>query len=377
MGKTKSERDYMTEFLSLIEDIPLYTPQQMFNILTDNGYVDQEYARKAVCLMAFRHVNRIKKLHLQRIDRNRLPLKENIMLIGPTGCGKTYLIELLFQKVLKLPTVIIDITSYSETGYVGQDVPSILTKLLYASREVPHFASVGIVCIDEFDKISSGKNVAVFAGQGTTKDVTGIGVQRELLKMLENSEIDVPSELSHSTYAPRIGFNTADVPFIVCGTFSGFRKVLKYTLQDENIGFTREQGDVDTGGISQRLSREDVEKAANFEAYGIMPELIGRFARIIPFNPLSEETLKEILYKNIVIRYTNELKLDHINLVIDDSVYDLIVKKCVKKETGARGLKSYIMEYLEDACFQAYSEKRKKITIHLLVKKNEIITRIK
>jgi ATP-dependent Clp protease ATP-binding subunit ClpX len=376
MGKTMPERDYMAEFLSLIESIPSYTPQDMFDLLTDNGYIDQDYARKAICLMAFRHINRIKKIFLQRIDRNRLPVKENIMLIGPTGCGKTYLIELLFQKVLKLPTVIIDITSYSETGYVGQDVPSILTKLLYAARDVPHFASVGIVCIDEFDKISSGKNTAVFAGQGTTKDVTGVGVQRELLKMLENSDIDVPSELSHSTYAPRITFNTADVPFIVCGTFSGFRKVLKYSLQDEHIGFTRTAMDKNFGGISQTLTREDVEKAANFEAYGIMPELIGRFSRIIPFNSLSEETLKEILYKHLVVRYKNELELDNINLEIDDSVYDLIVKKCIKKETGARGLKSFIMEYLEDACFQAYSEKKKNKTIHLLVEKKEIVTRI-
>lgn len=376
MGKKKSEEEYRTEFYSLIEDIPLYTPQQMFDILTENGYVDQEYPRKAVCLMAFRHINRIKKIYLKGIDRNNLPLKENIMLIGPTGCGKTYLIELLFRKVLKLPTVIIDITSYSETGYVGQDVPSILTKLLYAAKDVPHFASVGIVCIDEFDKISAGKNNAVFAGQGTTKDVTGVGVQRELLKMLENSDIDVPSELSHSTYAPRITFNTADVPFIACGTFSGFRKVLKFSMQDEYIGFTRSSEDLSIGGISQVISREDVEKAANFEAYGIMPELTGRFTRIIPFNPLSKETLKEILNKNVIMRYKNELKLDNINLKIEDAVFDLIVKKCIKKETGARGLKSYIMEYLEEACFSAYSEKKKDITIHLLIKNKEIITRI-
>jgi ATP-dependent Clp protease ATP-binding subunit ClpX len=376
MGKTKSDHDYMSEFFSLIENIPSYTPREMYDILTDNGYVGQDQARKAVCLMAFRHINRIKKLYLEGIERNRLPSKENIMLIGPTGCGKTFLIELLFRKVLKLPTVIIDITSYSETGYVGQDVPCILTKLIYAAGKFPHFASVGIVCLDEFDKISAGKNNAVFAGQGTTKDVTGAGVQRELLKMLENADIDVPSELSHSTYAPRISFNTADVPFIACGTFSGFRKVLKYSLQNEYIGFTRKQDNEHMSSISQTLSREDVEKAANFEAYGIMPELIGRFSRIIPFHPLSEETLKTILHQDVIIQYKNELMLDNIHLEIDESIYTFIVKKCQKKETGARGLKSYVMEYLEDACFQAYSEKKENTTIQLFIDKNKIATRI-
>jgi ATP-dependent Clp protease ATP-binding subunit ClpX len=372
-----ADREYKTKFLSLIESIPLYSPQEMFDILSENGYIDQEDARKAVCLMAYRHISRVKKIFLGGIDRNKLPAKENIMLIGPTGCGKTYLVELLFEKVLKLPTVIIDITSYSETGYVGQDVGSIITKLLYAAREVPHFASVGIVCIDEFDKIAAGKNTAVFAGQGTTKDVTGFGVQRELLKMLEASEIDVPSELSHSTYAPRISFNTADVPFIACGTFSGFRKVLKFSMNEEHIGFNREADTREIGGISQPLSREDVEKAANFEAYGIMPELVGRFSRIVPFEPLSKTTLKEILHENTIVKYINELILDGIQLVVDDEVYDVIVKRCLKKETGARGLHALITEHLENACFDAYSAKKKNITIRLSVKNDNIVSMIK
>ena len=118
-----------------------------------------------------------------------------MLFIGPTGCGKTFLVELLFVDILKLPTVIVDMTSYSETGYVGQDVGSILTRLVYAADLNPVTASIGIVCLDEFDKLASGKNNAVFAGAGTTKDVSGLGVQRELLKILLQMELNEEDEV--------------------------------------------------------------------------------------------------------------------------------------------------------------------------------------
>ncbi|MBN1410503.1 MAG: AAA family ATPase [Spirochaetales bacterium] len=360
------------DLATLVGEIPLYTPKKMFTMLGEYGYIGQESARKALCLMAYRHINRIKKIYVEKTERQKLPSKENLMLLGPTGCGKTYLIELLFRKILKIPAIIVDITSYSETGYVGQDIPGIITKLIYASGDFPEFASVGIVCLDEFDKIASSKNTAVFAGQGTTKDVTGFGVQRELLKMLEASMIDVPLELSHSTYAPRIRFDTVDVPFIACGAFSGFREVLLYKAREDNIGFTREKISKANLGISTEITREDIEKAANFESYGLMPELIGRFSRIIPFNVLSPGDLKQILKKNTVDQYRNELALDGIGLLIDEEVYDRIVGDCIKKETGARGLKSLITEYLEEACFDVYSEPDKGKSIHLFVDHNKI-----
>ena len=356
------------EFLQFLKSIPIFTPREIFQKIQGMGYIGQERACKAVCLMAFRHLNRIRKIFLDGVQRNLLPPKENMLLLGPTGCGKTFLVELLFREVLKIPAVIIDITSYSETGYIGQDVNQLLTKLVYAADGDLYKASIGIVCIDEFDKISSGKNTAVFAGQGTTKDVTGLGVQRELLKMLEQAEIDIPVELSHSGYAPRVSFNTRDVPFLACGAFSGFRQVLNYFTSDENIGFTRSRTDT---GISTPLNREEVEKAANFEAYGILPELIGRFARIIPFTPLSKEELTAILEQNTVNRYRHELTLDKIQLHIESAVYKFIVDKCIKRETGARGLDTFLTEYLEDACFDAYSTKKKdlKMTIFLADKK--------
>src|ERR671935_1745757 len=171
--------------------------------------------------------------------RELLLPKSNTLLIGPTGCGKTHLVELLFQQILRLPTVIIDITTYSETGYVGQDPSTILTRLLHAADDNPLLASIGIICLDEFDKIASGQNNAIFAGAGTTKDVTGMGVQRELLKMLEASEVVVPLELTHSTYGDHIVMSTADIAFLAAGAFSGFHQVVHRRGAADRIGFGR------------------------------------------------------------------------------------------------------------------------------------------
>src|SRR5688572_1088728 len=219
--------------------------------------------------MAYRHVRRIRRIYLDGAKRDQLLPKTNTLLIGPTGCGKTHLVELLFREVLRLPTVIIDITTYSETGYVGQDPSTILTRLLHSADDNPLLASIGIVCLDEFDKIASGQNNAIFAGAGTTKDVTGLGVQRELLKMLEASEVVVPLELTHSSYGDHVVMSTADVAFLAAGAFSGFQQVAHRRMVRDHIGFGRDQapGGMDPDAIAVDFSAEQVENVANFQAY--------------------------------------------------------------------------------------------------------------
>ncbi len=177
----KPRKQGLEHFIKFVRELPEPTPRSLFKQLEELGYRGQEPARKAVCLMAYRHVRRIKRIYLDGVDRAELPRKSNFLLAGPTGSGKTYLVESLFQKILRIPTALVDITTYSETGYVGQDPSTILTRLLHAADDNPMLAAIGVICLDELDKIASGQNNAIFAGAGTTKDVTGMGVQRELL----------------------------------------------------------------------------------------------------------------------------------------------------------------------------------------------------
>src|SRR5260221_3642763 len=232
----KYRKSGLEHFIKFVRELPIIPPKKIFQKLEEAGYRGQDEARRAVSLMAYRHVRRIKRIYLDGAKREQVLPKSNYLLIGPTGCGKTHLVELLFQQILRLPTVIIDITTYSETGYVGQDPSTILTRLLHAADDNPLLASIGIVCLDEFDKIASGQNNAIFAGAGTTKDVTGMGVQRELLKMLEAGEVVVPLELTHSTYGDHIVLSTRDIAFIPAGAVSGVYHVRRRGGRPPHIG---------------------------------------------------------------------------------------------------------------------------------------------
>ena len=368
--------DYNTvRIKDYLNQLPNNTPAQLFKKISKFGYIGQDKAKKAVSLLAFRHVNRLRKIYLDGIDKNILPSKDNYLLMGPTGCGKTFLVEILFNQILKLPTIIIDITSFSETGYVGTDPVAILTRLIQAADD-PAIASIGIVCIDEFDKISTGKNNAVFAGAGTTKDVSGLGVQKELLKMLEGAEINVPNSVTHSSYAERISFNTENVTFIASGAFSGFKNVITSTKNRIGFGNTHEEVDEDKKTVAVSYNREDVEKVSYFEQYGMMPELIGRFSRIVPFASLGEKDLNKILTKNTISQYAKELELEGVKLIVDKKVKEKVVKEALERETGARGLKYALLEYLEDACFDLYSSKKKIKELTLTLKDDEIVSKL-
>ena len=362
--KLKQAKLGLEGFTRYVQGLPLPSPREIYARLEELGYRGQEIPRRAVALMAYRHVRRLKRLFLEGVRREDALPKSNYLLLGPTGCGKTHLCELLFGQILKLPTVVVDVTTYSETGYVGQDPNTILTRLLYAADGNPLVASTGIVCLDEFDKLASGQNNAVFAGAGTTKDVTGLGVQRELLKMLESAEVVVPLELSHSTLGEYLVMSTADVAFIAVGAFSGLPQLLRRRGRRGGIGFGPRPGGaagpapgqgLPEDAIAVALSPEEVEDISGLQAYGFLPELIARFTRIIPFDPLSAGTLRAILEESVVQRMRREFADEGIELEVEGEVLDWIVSQSQKRQTGARGLSSTLTRLLEDAAFESFA----------------------
>jgi ATP-dependent Clp protease ATP-binding subunit ClpX len=355
----KYRKSGLEHFIKFVRELPTIAPKKIFTKLEEAGYRGQEEARRAIALMAYRHVRRIKRIYLDGAKREQVMPKANYLFIGPTGCGKTHLVELLFQHILRLPTVIVDITTYSETGYVGQDPNTIITRLLHAADDNPMLASIGIICLDEFDKIASGQNNAIFAGAGTTKDVTGMGVQRELLKMLEAGEVVVPLELTHSTYGDHIVMSTGDIAFIAAGAFSGFQQVARRRGAVDRIGFGRGKQWRGGGGpdrIAVSFTAEEVENIANFQAYGFLPELMARFTRIVPFRALEASTLKDILRTNVIERLTREFDEEGFKLTVTEPALDHVVQESLRRETGARGLAAILTRHIEDAAFDAFAD---------------------
>jgi len=329
-----------------VEGVPVMSPAAISDELERLGYKGQDEQRRAVSLMAYRHVRRLRRLHVDGEDYRALPPKQNVLMVGPTGCGKTFMVELLFRHVLKLPTVVVDVTSFTESGYVGDDVRTILTRLISAAGDNSDLAECGVVCIDEFDKLASSSSNARFAGQGTTKDVSGYGVQRELLAMLEGTTVPVPMDYGFSAYGQRVELSTRNIPFIACGAFSGLDEMLK--ARRGNIGFRgREDGEDPT-----TLTLDEVE---SFQKYGFLPELIGRFSRIVVFQPLPAETLRRILSENVLPQFEGEFRAEGLRLTVTEDALAHIVERSQRRGTGARGLNTELVAAVERAAFETFA----------------------
>jgi ATP-dependent Clp protease ATP-binding subunit ClpX len=335
----------------LVAAIPLLSPRDCDERLQKLGYRGQPHARRAASVLAYRHVRRLRRVHLEGVLQENLGPRENYLFVGPTGCGKTFLVELLFNEILNVPTVTVDITQYSETGYVGDDVNMILSRLFETAEQSLEWAACGVVCIDEFDKLASSRSSARFAGEGTTKDVSGYGVQRGLLALLSGREASFPADFGYAHMSPKLAMPLANLSFIACGAFSGLKTTADLLGATERIGFGREASPLAPEAIAVQLDDSILEQTAAFARYGFLPELIGRFSRVVAFAPLDGATLRAILDDCVLDDYRREFADEGLELAIEEPVLEHVVAGAIKRELGARGLRAAMAPYLEEAAY--------------------------
>ena len=331
-----------------VDRLPLMPPVEMAEELERSGYKGQPRQRAALALMAYRHIRRLKRIYVDGEQRDALPPKQNVLMVGPTGCGKTYLVKLLFERLLGVPTIIVDATNFTERGYVGDDVSTMLTRLVETVRGDTTLAACGVICLDEFDKLASSSSNARFAGQGTTKDVSGYGVQRELLTLIEGTDALVPMDYGFSGHGPRLGLSTMDMPFIACGAFSGLE--LSRSNTTRRIGF----------GVGSRSGTDSGEMpdVTVFQRYGFIPELIGRFTQTMHFPALDKGTLATILCENVLPCFQNEFHAEGLDLRVTDEALSLIVEQAANRGTGARGLQTELVGVVESAAYETFMRQR-------------------
>ena len=356
----------------LVANVPLLPPAVCNERLLSLGYRGQVIARKAACVMAYRHVRRLQRLVLDQTPISELGPRDNYLFIGPTGSGKTFLVELLFRDMLRVPTITVDITQYSETGYVGEDVSMILSRLFEAAHQNLAWAACGVVCIDEFDKIAASRSNARFAGEGTTKDVSGMGVQRSLLTLLSAHEAAFPVDFGYAHLGPKLTMPLAGLGIIACGAFSGLKFTADLLDDTERIGFGRHAPKRSPEAIAVQLDAHIAEQTAAFARYGFLPELLGRFSRIVPFAPLDEETLRAILLDGVLKDYQAEFRKEGLELQLDQDVLDGLVAHALRREVGARGLRAALVPHLEEAAYRYFGGQQGK-TVRLVVRDNAIV----
>ncbi len=348
-----------------LTQLTLLSPRDCDSRLGELGYRGQLRARRAASVMAYRHIRRLRRIFIENVPVAELGPRENYLFVGPTGSGKTHLCELLFRHILGVPTAVVDITQYSETGYIGEDVASILGRLYEAADQDLAWAACGVVCLDEFDKLASSKSNARFAGEGTTKDVSGFGVQRGLLTLLSGPDAAFPAEASLGGMGAKLTMPLFGVSFVACGAFSGLTTTADLMLDHERIGFGRSGRRPEEEAIAVAYDDRVLEQTSAFAAYGFLPELIGRFSRMVAFAPLDAETLRSILEDNLLAHYRDEFAVEGLDLVVEPEVVDTIVEGARHREVGARGLRASLVPFLEEAAYTEFGAERSGLRVCL------------
>lgn len=307
----------------------------------DEYVIGQDFAKKVISVAVYNHYKRVGSKATDDIEIE----KSNMLMIGPTGSGKTYLVKTL-ARILQVPLAITDATSLTEAGYIGDDVESVLSKLLQAADNDVEKAEQGIVFIDEIDKIAKKKST-------NNRDVSGESVQQGLLKLLEGSEVEVPvGATSKNAMVPLTTMNTKNILFICGGAFPDLDKIIKKRLNKQSsIGFSAELKDKydNDPKLLSKVSTEDLRE------FGMIPEFLGRLPVVYTLDGLTKEMLIQVLKKpkNAILKqYKKLLLLDEVDLEFDESAYEAIAEKAIKKNTGARALRAIIEEFMLDIMYE-------------------------